>query len=303
MVDVIVIGSGVAGMTAALNALRNGKSVLVLEQETIGGQIAFSPRVENFPTIKSISGMELADKLYDQISDLGADVQLEKVMGIEKEGNDFKVFVEDNKVYDCHSVIIATGVKHRRLTIPNEEELSGKGVSYCALCDGAFFKGEEVALIGDGNTALQYALLVASYCPKVYVCTLFDKFFGDAALVEALKKKQNVEIIHNVYSIRFEGEEALTGVVFARQDKTEFTINVKACFVAIGQIPDNEIYKNLVDLDNDGYIVSDEKCTTKTPGLFVAGDCRTKKVRQLSTALCDGAIAALTVCNYVDNNN
>lgn len=188
MVDVIVIGSGVAGMTAALNALRNGKSVLVLEQETIGGQIAFSPRVENFPTIKSISGMELADKLYDQISDLGADVQLEKVMGIEKEGNDFKVFVEDNKVYDCHSVIIATGVKHRRLTIPNEEELSGKGVSYCALCDGAFFKGEEVALIGDGNTALQYALLVASYCPKVYVCTLFDKFFGDAALVEALKE-------------------------------------------------------------------------------------------------------------------
>lgn len=303
MVDVIIIGAGVAGMTAALNALRNGKSVLILEQETFGGQISFSPRVENFPTIPKISGMELADRLFEQVTSLGAQSELEKVTGIEKVGKDFKVFGEGNKVFDAHSVIIATGVKHRHLTIPKEEELTGKGVSYCALCDGAFYKGEEVALIGDGNTALQYALLVASYCPKVYVCTLFDKFFGDKALVDALKKKQNIEIIHNISAIRFEGEQELTGIVFRKQDKSEFTLNVKACFVAIGQVPDNGAFSNLVDLDKEGYIVSDETCTTKTEGLFTAGDCRTKQVRQVTTAVSDGSVAALAANKYVDNNN
>jgi thioredoxin reductase (NADPH) len=303
MVDIIVIGAGVAGMTAALNALRNGKTVKILEQETFGGQISFSPRVENFPTIQKISGMELADRLFEQVSNLGAEVELEKVVGIEKVGNDFTVALENNKFYQTHSVIIATGVKHRRLTIANEEELEGKGVSYCALCDGAFYKGEEVALIGDGNTALQYALLVSSYCPKVYVCTLFDKFFGDKALVDALAKKQNVEIIHNVSSTRFEGNDELNGIVFKKQDNSEFTLNVKACFVAIGQIPDNQAFKNIVELDKEGYIVSDENCTTKTNGIFVAGDCRTKQVRQLTTAASDGAVAGLAASKYIDENN
>lgn len=303
MVDIIVIGAGVAGMTAALNALRNGKTVKVLEQETFGGQISYSPRVENFPTIQKISGMELADRLFEQITALGADIELEKVVGIEKIGNDFKVILEDNKFYEAHSIILATGVKHRRLTIPKEEELEGKGVSYCALCDGAFSKGEEVAIIGDANSALQYALLVSSYCPKVYVCTLFDKFFGDKALVDTLRKKENIEVIHNVSSIRFEGEEALTGIVFKRQDNTEFTLNVTACFVAIGQVPDNKAFENLVKLDNEGYIIADESCLTSASGIFVAGDCRTKKVRQLTTAASDGAIAGLAASNYIDENN
>ncbi len=302
MVDVLIIGAGVAGMTAALNALRNGKSVLIIEQETIGGQISFSPRVENFPTIPSISGMELVDRLYEQVSALGAELELERVTGIEKVGNDFKVYAGKN-VYDAHSVIIASGVKHRRLIIPGEEELSGKGVSYCALCDGAFFKGENVAVIGDGNSALQYALLLSTYCPKVYVCTLFDKFFGDKALVDALGKKSNVKIMHNVNSIRFEGENELTGIVFRRPDKSEFTLDVKGCFVAIGQIPDNNGYKNLVDLDKEGYIISDENCATRTDGLYVAGDCRTKQIRQLATAASDGAIAGFNAGKYVECNN
>lgn len=302
MVDVLIIGAGVAGMTAALNALRNGKSVLIIEQETIGGQISFSPRVENFPTIPSISGMELVDRLYEQVSALGAELELERVTGIEKVGNDFKVYAGKN-VYDAHSVIIASGVKHRRLIIPGEEELSGKGVSYCALCDGAFFKGENVAVIGDGNSALQYALLLSTYCPKVYVCTLFDKFFGDKALVDALGKKPNVKIMHNVNSIRFEGENELTGIVFRRPDKSEFTLDVKGCFVAIGQIPDNNGYKNLVDLDKEGYIISDENCATRTDGLYVAGDCRTKQIRQLATAASDGAIAGFNAGKYVECNN
>jgi len=224
------------------------------------------------------------------------------VTGIEKVGNDFKVYAGKN-VYDAHSVIIASGVKHRRLTIPGEEELSGKGVSYCALCDGAFFKGENVAVIGDGNSALQYALLLSTYCPKVYVCTLFDKFFGDKALVDALGKKSNVKIMHNVNSIRFEGENELTGIVFRRPDKSEFTLDVKGCFVAIGQIPDNNGYKNLVDLDKEGYIISDENCATRTDGLYVAGDCRTKQIRQLATAVSDGAIAGFNAGKYVECNN
>lgn len=302
MTDIIVIGAGVAGMTAALNALRNGKTVLILEQETLGGQISFSPRVENFPTITQITGMELADRLYEQVTALGAEVELEKVERIEQQGNVFNVISEDDKSFTARSVIIATGVKSRRFTIPGEEELEGKGISYCALCDGAFYKGQEVALIGDGNTALQYAILLSSYCPKVYVCTLFDKFFGDKALVKVLETKENIEVVHNISAIRFEGESELTGVTFKRQDNSEFTLNVKACFVAIGQVPKNEAFKNIVDLDNEGYIISNETCATRTLGVFAAGDCRTKDVRQLTTAASDGAVAGYAASQYIDQN-
>lgn len=301
MIDVIVIGAGTAGMTAALYALRSGKSVLVLESETFGGQISYSPRVENFPSIQKISGMDFANNLFEQIVSHGANVELEKVISVEKVGKDFKV-VTDYNTYDAHSIVIAAGVKHRHLRVNKEEELTGKGVSYCALCDGAFYKGEEVALIGDGNTALQYALLLSSYCPKVIVCTLFDKFFGDDSLVKALRAKENVEIIHNVATTEFLGEKELNGIVFQNLDKSKFTLNVNACFVAIGQIPDNKTFANLVDLDKEGYIISDESCTTSTDGIFVAGDCRTKMIRQLTTAVSDGAIAGLAACKYVDNN-
>ena len=177
MYDIIVIGGGAAGMTAALYSLRSGKSVLLLEKETIGGQIANSPRVENFPSIKEIAGNEFSDNLFDQILSLGAEFELDNVTGIEKVNNTFVVKAEYN-TYESKAIILATGLKHRKINIPNEDELIGKGVSYCAVCDGAFYKDEDVCLVGDGNTALQYALLLSNYCKKVYLCTLFDKFFG-----------------------------------------------------------------------------------------------------------------------------
>ncbi|HOB64937.1 MAG TPA: FAD-dependent oxidoreductase, partial [Clostridia bacterium] len=195
--DIIVIGGGAAGMTAALYALRSGKSVLLLESDNIGGQIAFSPRVENFPSIKQISGSELADNLMEQITALGAQIELERVQSVQKTDNGFEV-VTDFGAHTGGAVIIAAGVKHKHIGIEGELDLVGKGVSYCAVCDGAFYAGEEVALVGDGNTALQYSILLSNYCKKVYVCTWFDKFFGDYALVKCLRERPNVEVIPNV---------------------------------------------------------------------------------------------------------
>lgn len=291
-------------MTAALYSKRNNKSVLIIEKESFGGQIANSPRVENFPTIQTISGLELSDKVFSQITEYGVDFELDRVVGIQKMDGLFKVKTEYAE-FSSKTIIIASGVKHRTLGLPLEEELVGKGVSYCAVCDGPFFKGEEVVLVGDGNTALQYALLLSEYCLKVKVCTLFDKFFGDENHVIALKKKTNVEVIHNVETTGFETSEGnLSGVVFKNRENGEtLTINAKGLFVAIGQIPDNDVFAPLVDLDKSGYIISDENCLTKTEGLFVAGDCRTKKVRQLTTASSDGAISALNACNYILKNS
>lgn len=299
MKDIIVIGAGTAGMTAALNALRNGKSVLVLEQETVGGQISFSPRVENFPAVMQISGADLADRLFEQITAHGAEFELEKVLSVEKNGGIFKVTTDYN-VHEAKSVIIAAGVNPRQIGLEGENELIGKGVSYCALCDGAFYQGEEVALIGDANTALQYALFLTNYCKKVHVCTLFDRFFADAAHVNNLLSKKNVEIYHNLSLKKFLYGEELNGLIFENTvDKSEFKLDVKAVFIAIGQIPDNSRFANLADLDKDGYFISGDDCRTRTEGLFVAGDCRAKQVRQLATAAADGAIAATNASVYL----
>ena len=301
MLDIIIIGAGTAGMTSALYALRSGKSVLILEKESFGGQIAFSPRVENYPSIKQISGSDFANNLFEQVMDLGAEFELEEVLEVNKEGNFFKVRTDYNE-YFSKAVIIATGVKHRKIGVPGEDNLVGKGVSYCATCDGAFYKGEEVALIGDGNTALQYSILLSNYCKKVYVCTLFDKFFGDLALVDTLKKKENVEIIPNISLISFKASDKLEGLVFKYTNNPTETIELKvpACFIAIGQVPDNKIFEGLVELDKDGYIVADEYLKTSTKGLFAAGDCRVKRIRQLTTAVSDGATAAINATSYID---
>ena len=300
--DVIIIGGGAAGMTAALYSLRSGKSVLLLEKETIGGQISKSPRVENFPTIKEISGEELSSKLFDQIMDLGCEFELDTVTKLEKIDNTFKVFGEYGN-YEAKSVIIATGLEHRKINIENEDELIGKGVSYCAVCDGAFYKDEDVCLVGDGNTALQYSILLSNYCKKVYVCTLFDKFFGDEVLVKKLKERDNVEIIQNVSLTKFIANDELEGLVFKNtKDDSLLELQVKGCFIAIGQIPNNEIFSNLVELDKNGYILVNEDLETKTKGLFVAGDCRQKKVRQLTTAVSDGAMASVGAVSYIDKN-
>ncbi len=302
MYDIIIIGAGAAGMTSALYALRNGKKVLVLEGESLGGQIATSPRLENFPSIKEISGEAFADNLYEQIDALGAEVEIERAVRIEKKAEgDFLVHTEYGQ-YEGRSVIIAAGVKHKHLkTKHDREDLVGKGVYYCAVCDGPFYKGQEVALVGDANTALQYALLLSGYCKKVYMYTLFDKFFGDANLVKAVRAKENIEVRPDTSVVDFIGEEELKAIEYTDKDGNLCRQEIPAVFVAIGQVPDNGAFANVADLDEAGYIVADENCKTRTPGVFVAGDCRTKAVRQVSTAVSDGAIAATNASLYLES--
>ncbi len=299
MYDIIVIGAGVAGMTSALNILRNGKNVLVIEQSTIGGQIASSPRVENFPTIDSISGSELSDRLLEQILSLGAEITVDTVSGVSKEGDTFTVTCEYD-TFTSKSVIIASGVKPRMLGMPNEEQLIGHGVSYCAMCDGAFYKDEPVALIGDGNTALQYALFLSNMASHLTICTLFDRFFADQCHLDALATRDNVTIIHNTKLDSLHATEGeLSSLHFTNTtDNSTVVVDAKAVFVAIGHVPDNDKFSNLVTLDSHGHIIADDSCTTKTPGLFVAGDCRTKSIRQLSTAVGDGCIAGISASAY-----
>lgn len=301
MYDIIVVGGGAAGMTACLYSLRNGKSVLLLESESLGGQIATSPRLENYPSIKAISGEEFADNLFEQITALGADFEIEKVVGIDKKDNIFTVKTE-YKEYQAKSVIIAAGVKHKHLRTKSErDDLVGKGVYYCAICDGAFYKGKEVIVIGDANTALQYAILLSSYCKKVYLYTLFDRLFGDNSLQKAALAKENVEWVKEVAVTDFIGDTELTAVEYKDKDGNIKRHEIPAVFVAIGQIPDNKAFANLVDLDKEGYIIADESCKTKTDGLFVAGDCRTKAVRQVITAVADGGIAATNASLYIES--
>lgn len=299
MYDIIVIGGGVSGMTSALYSLRNGKKVLLIEGEAVGGQIAQSPKVENFPSIKQISGAKLSDDLFEQISALGVEFEFDKIEGLTKENDVFKVRGEFGE-YEAKAVIIATGVKHRKLKLPNEEDLIGHGVYYCALCDGPFYNGKEVTLIGDGNTALQYALLLSDICSKVNLVIMFDKFFGDEALVKVVEGRRNIEIIRNSKTVELIGEKELKGIKFERNDGSTFVIVNTPLFVAIGQVPDNIKFQNLADLDKFGYFDSDESTSTKTKGLFVAGDCRKKGIRQLSTAIGDGAVAGTSACNYIN---
>lgn len=297
--DIIIIGGGPSGMTSALYSLRAGRSVLILEKENFGGQIANSPRVENFPSIKEISGLDLSNNLFEQILDLGAEFELEEVESLSKEGETFVVKTNYN-AYTSKVVIIATGVSHRKIGVAREDELAGKGVSYCAVCDGAFYKDKEVAVIGDANTAIQYSILLTNYCKKVYICTLFDKFFGDQIIVNTLKKKPNIEIIHNISLLEFKGEKELSGLVFENtKTKEKVEIDVDAAFIAIGQIPHNDIFTNLVDLEK-GYIVTNERKETKTKGLYAVGDCTKKEIRQLTTATSDGSIAAINASRYLD---
>lgn len=286
-------------MTASLYALRGEKSVLILERENYGGQIAKSPKVENYPTIKSISGYELSDRMYDQIIDLGATFELEEVLKVEKKGDIFEITTDYN-AYESKAVVLANGVKPRMLNLRNEEKLLGKGVYYCAICDGPFFKGKDVVLVGDGNSAMQYALLLAGYCKKVTLVTMFDKFFGEKSLEDSVRANKKIEIIPNAVANRLIGKTELEAVEFKRENGETFEIKTPALFVAIGQVSDNEKYKDLVELDKFGYVVSDENCKTKTEGFFVAGDTRVKNVRQVATAIGDGAVAGTQAVNYVN---
>ena len=297
--DSIVIGAGPGGMTTALNIRRNGKSVLILEKENIGGQIALSPRVENIPTIKEISGQEYSDLLFEHMDSLGVQFELENVLGLEKKGDNFIVKTDYNE-YEARTVVIATGSEHRPIGVEREEELVGHGVSYCAVCDGAFYKDEEIVVIGDANTAIQYAIVLASMAKKVHICALFDHLFCDKVLADRVKEKENVDIRYNISLQEFLGEKELTGLRF-KDTKTgeEVLYNCKACFIAVGQIPHNEPFADLVELDH-GYVVTNENMETKTKGLYAIGDCRVKKYRQVLTSEADGMVAAINICNYLE---
>ena len=296
--DVMVIGGGPAGMSASLYALRDDKKVLLLEKESIGGQIAASPRVENFPTKETISGTELADEMFTQVMNLGVHFELDTITEVRKD-DDLFALAGTYGTYYGKTVIIATGVKSLKLNVPGEEEFSGKGVSYCATCDGPFFKGQDTAVIGDANSALQYALLLSSYCPNVTLLTLTDKLFGERMLIEKVKATSNIKIISNVQTTAFIGNNDLEKIAYKDLKTGEIKeLPVKGAFVAIGKKAQNEIFKNFVDLEK-GYILTDDNMQTKTPGMYAAGDCRLKAVKQAITACNDGAIAAINAIKYL----
>lgn len=298
MKDVIIIGAGPAGLTAAIYTLRAGKSVLLIEARSYGGQIINTPEIDNYPAMPHVSGYEFATKLYEQAKDLGAELIFETAAGIEESGGVKVVTTAKNNKYEARAVIIATGAKNRPMGLDREEELIGKGISYCATCDGMFFRKKDVAVFGGGNTAVEDALFLSQYCSKVYVIHRRDQFRADAADVEKLKARENVEFVLDSTVTALLGEKKLSAVeVTNKKDGSKREIPVAGLFVAIGQMPDNAAFANTVDLDEKGYVAAGENCLTKTSGVYVAGDCRTKGVRQLTTAAADGAVAALAACS------
>lgn len=300
MYDIIVVGAGPAGLTAALYALRADKTVLVLEKSTFGGQITFSPQIENYPGYVKMSGNELADKLVEQVIHQGAEIEMETVTRIIDNG-EYKTVVTEEGEHQAKAVIIATGVRHRQIGLPNEDSLIGSGVSYCAVCDGAFFRDQTVAVLGGGNSALQEAILLSDGCKKVYIIQKFSYFTGEARLVAKLKERDNVEFIPSTVITALLGDKTLTGLRLKSQDGVESELKVDGLFIAIGLVPENTAFADVADINEYGYFDSDESCLTHTPGIFAAGDCRSKLIRQITTAVADGSVAALAACRYIDN--
>ncbi len=301
MYDIAIIGGGAAGLTAALYALRANKSVLVIEKGSFGGQITHSPLVENFPTQTSLSGIELADKLTEQVLGHGAEVEVDTITSIENcEG--FKKVIGECGVYEAKAVIIATGAKHRMLGLPSEEEFVGNGISFCAVCDGAFYKDKTVAVIGGGNSALVEAVLLSKLCAKLYIIQNLPELTGEKKLQDQLYSSENVEIICSTVVDSFGGEGELEAIKIKNENSGEIKeLKLDGVFIAIGHVPQNEPFSSIIELDSYGYADSGEDCTTKTAGIFVAGDCRKKGVRQLTTACADGSTAALAACRYIDD--
>ncbi len=303
MFDIIIVGGGPAGLTAALYARRQNKNVLVLEKNSFGGQTVFSPKIENYPGFSEMSGMEFSDKLVDQVLKQGADLRMETVLEI-KNNEDIKKVITDCGEYEAAAVIIATGAKHRLLGLEGEEELIGCGISFCAVCDGAFYAGKDVAVIGGGNSALQEAILLSESCRSVHIIQNLPVLTGEDKLIKILQAKSNVDFTYNSVVTKLLGENELTGIIIRNTETGEDDrIILDGIFIAIGLIPDNEVAKGLIKVDSKGYIISDESSVTSCEGIFAAGDCRTKEVRQIATAIADGAIAALSACKYLENNH
>ena len=302
MHDIIVVGGGPAGLTAAVYALRSSKSVLVIEKNGFGGQIAYSPKVENIPGTVQISGAEFADKLVEQAMNLGADVELECVTEVKKENGVFTVSTEEGNEYKSRAVILALGVKHRMLGLEGEYELIGNGISFCAVCDGAFYTGQDVIMVGGGNSALQEALLLSEVCNKVTVVQNLSDFTGERKLAEALVQKDNVDVYFDTVVTGYVTEGgALKGVTVNNTATGENSaFKADGVFLAVGLIPENEAFAHLADTNSYGYFSAGEDCLTHTEGLFVAGDCRSKGIRQVVTASADGAVAAMAACRYLD---
>ena len=295
--DIIIIGCGPAGMTSAIYALRSGKSVLILEKESIGGQIASSPLVENYPGYSSISGAELSNNLYEQVLNLGGQIELEEVVEI-KVGKEKEVITTDNS-YLADAIIIATGAKHRLLGLENEQELIGNGIHFCVSCDGAFYKDKTVCVIGGGNSAVINALTLSDICKNVIVVQNLSDLTAEKKLANKLKDKKNVEIFYNSKVKEIIGENELKAIVI--ENALEQEIETDGMFISIGLVPESDFIKNLIKVNNYNYIESDNSCNTNIEGIFVAGDVRSKKVRQLTTAVNDGTIAALEAIEYIDN--
>lgn len=302
MYDIIVIGGGPAGLTAAIYGRRQNKTVLVLEKNSFGGQTVYSPKIENYPGFTEMSGIEFSDKLVDQALFQGAELEPAEALSVTINGG-IKTVHTDSGDYECKALILACGAKHRLLGLEGEEELIGNGISFCALCDGAFYKDKEVAVIGGGNSALQEAVLLSQGCRKVTVIQNLSFLTGESKLADILESKDNVEIVYNTIVTELISDGELHAIKIKNTETgDEKELSLDGMFVAIGLVPDTDVAKELTNLDERGYIISGEDTVTNIDGVFAAGDCRTKGVRQIATAIADGASAALGACKYIENN-
>lgn len=298
---IVIIGAGTAGLSAAIYAQRAGQDVIILDGKGYGGQIGSTDRVENYPGIASVSGFDFATGLYEQAKSLGAKIKFSAVQSVEPTDTGFDV-VTDRVIYKTGAVIIATGLEKRKLNLDKEEILTGKGVSYCATCDGAFYKGKNVAVVGGGNTALEDALFLSEYCTNVYLVHRRDEYRGEQTYIDEIANRDNIIQLKSYIPVEIEGTDRVEGFkVKNLKDDSVKTLDVSGVFAAVGQVPSNDIFKGLVELDSAGYVVAGEDCLTSTKGIFVAGDCRTKEVRQLVTAAADGAVAGVAAAKYVRN--
>lgn len=299
--DIVIIGSGPAGLTAAIYGARASKKVLVIEKESFGGLITHSPKVENYPGFNIISGLDLADKFVAQAMELKVNFEFDEV--VEVILNEDKTFTLKcvNNEFLAKSVIIATGSKHRHLNLENEQRLTGHGISYCAVCDGPFYTDKDVVIIGGGNSAMQEALLLSSYCKSVTMIQNLPYFTGEKSLKEQIEKTPNISVMFNTLVVGLIGESNLQSIILKEENKEERVLNTDGVFVAIGQVANNEPFKNVCELNRQGFIISDNECNSKVRGVYVAGDCVDKKVRQIVTAMSDGSVAALQAIRYLDS--
>ena len=299
--DIAIIGAGPAGLAAAIYGQRAGLKTITFEANVHGGQIINTPEVENYPALSKVSGVEYAMTIYEQAVGFGAEIEYKAVVDVELEGDIKTLKCNDGSEYRAKTVIIATGVVRRKLEIPGEDRFLGAGVSYCATCDGLFFKDKVATVVGGGNTALEDAVYLAGICEKVYLIHRRDEFRGSRHEVEKVLANPKIEILYDTIPLAIEGEGNVSRLkvknVKTEEEKTLFT---SAVFVAVGLVPQNDLFTGKVDMDG-GYIAAGENCLTNVPGVFVAGDTRTKTLRQLVTATSDGAIAATAAAHYLDN--